>query len=110
MRFTFGRKQLATVALIAGAAIGGAGIAAAATGNSTPADPTTPAVPAASTGDQTGVDHSNNDPTHEAGESPEREAAETAGHMGGGGDHHSNTNAAGNSFSGKVVSTRTYSA
>ena len=49
-------------------------------------------VPAA--GDPVGVDQSNSDPAHEATESPEPEAAETAGHMGGGGDHHSNTDAA----------------
>lgn len=94
MKFTIGRKKLATAALVAGAAIGGAGIAAAATGTTTPADPAAPATPAAPANDQTGVDHSNNDPTHEAGESPDREAAETAGHMGGGGDHHSNTDPA----------------
>ena len=90
MKLKLGRKQLATAAIVAGAAIGGAGIAAAATGNTTPANPVTPAA----TDDQTGVDHSNNDPAHEAGESADREAAETAGHSGGDGDHHSNTDAA----------------
>lgn len=97
MRIKFGRRQLATAALVAGAAIGGAGIAAAATGTTTPTSPAAPtpadpAVPAA--GDPVGVDQSNSDPTHEASESAEREAAETYGHMGGGGDHHSNTDAA----------------
>lgn len=94
MKLKLGRKQMATVAIVAGAAIGGAGIAAAATGNTTPANPVTPAAPATSTDDQIGVDHSNNDPAHEAGEPADREAAETPGRSGGNGDHHSNTDAA----------------
>ena len=95
MRFSLGRRQLATVALVVGAAIGGAGIAAAATGTTTPTNPPT-STPAGSATAPTGgaVDHSNEDPAHEATETPEREAAETAGHMGGGGVHHSNTDPA----------------
>ena len=95
MKFTLGRRQLATIGLVVGAAIGGVGIANAATGTTTPTDPavTTPVDPAAPAAG-TGVDQSNNDPTHEATESAEREAAETAGRVGGGGNHHSNTDAA----------------
>src|SRR5258706_7096597 len=97
VKFSLSRKKLATVALVASAAIGGAGIATAATGTTTPTSPAAPATPATDSADtQTGVDQSNNDPTHEAGESAEREAAETAGQGGGGGrgDHHSNTDPA----------------
>jgi hypothetical protein len=98
MKFTLGRRQLATIGLVVGAAIGGVGIANAATSATTPTDPavTTPADPAAPAAPAagTGVDQSNNDPTHEATESADREANETAGKMGGGGNHHSNTDAA----------------
>ena len=96
MKFSLGRRQLATIGLVVGAAIGGVGIANAATGTTTPTDPavTTPVDPAAPAAG-TGVDQSNSDPTHEATESADREAAETAGQGGfGGGNHHSNTDAA----------------
>jgi hypothetical protein len=57
----------------------------------------TPSQPATSTADTTvGKDTSNNDPTHEAGESATVEAAETAGkghgEGGPGGDHHGHSN------------------
>ncbi len=107
------RKRLITVGLFAGAVVGSAGIASALTSSST----TTPSTPSANTvdadpasGTGTGVDTSNTDPTHEAGESAQHEADETAGKIGHGhgdhgkgdgdgdhgkgGDHHSNTDAA----------------
>jgi hypothetical protein len=95
MNLTSSRKRLATLGIAAGVVLGSAGVVSAVTG--TTPDATTPdSVPAAAPA--AGVDTSNSDPTHEAGESAEREAAETAGggrdHGAGDGHHHSNTDAA----------------
>jgi hypothetical protein len=66
------RKRLITAALVAGALVGSAGVAAAATSSTT-----TTQAPAAADG--TAKVGSNEDPTHEASETPEQEAAEDAG-------------------------------
>jgi hypothetical protein len=93
------QKSLVGAALVgstmAGGAVGAAlfgGSAGAQTTTTVTPDPAaTPSTPGGS------VDRSNNDPAHEAGETPEQEAAETAGGGHGGfgrGDHLSNHDAA----------------
>ena len=96
------RKKWITAAVAAGALIGSAGIASALGGSSPKVGNTdTTVITAAAAGTGTGTDtatpHRNEDPTHEASETPAREADEAAGKgFGGGprGDHHSNTDAA----------------
>ena len=58
---------------VMGGVIGAAMVGASAASNATPAAATAPAAPAA------GTFHSNEDPSHEAGESAAREAAENNG-------------------------------
>ena len=106
------RKALITGGLAVGAMLGSAGVVSALTKSSdapapavtdtnTPTDSGTATDPGTETdtdtgtdaGTGTGVDQSNNDPTHEAGESAEQQAAETAGrgpgrHVG----HHGHSN------------------
>lgn len=101
------RRRIVTGAIALGALLGSGAIANALTNPSTPATPAqvvggsaaeTPSTPVA------GEDQSNNDPSHEAGETADHEAEETAGRGGhrhdgdggDGGDHggHSNTDAA----------------
>ncbi|MCU1459760.1 MAG: hypothetical protein JWL73_3852 [Actinomycetia bacterium] len=74
--------------MLAGGAVGAVVFAA---GSSSAA--TTPTSTTAVTG-TTGVDNSNKDPAHEAGESATRAADEKAGKVGGGPDGHSNTDPA----------------
>lgn len=95
------RKKWITAAVAAGALIGSAGIASALGGSSPKVGNTDNTVMTAAAGTGTGTDtatpHRNEDPTHEASETPAREADEAAGKgFGGGprGDHHSNTDAA----------------
>ena len=98
MQISITRKRLVTAAIAAGALIGSAGIASAVTGSTdtSPSAPATGASPGATTapGAATApaVDNSNKDPKHEAGESTQREADETAGKMGHGGGLHGRSN------------------
>jgi len=74
MNWTHSRKWLVAGAIAAGAGLGAFGIAGAATSSST----STPAA----TKPSTGKFQSNEDPTHEKGESAQREADENAGKFG----------------------------
>ena len=95
MNLSSSRKRLITVGIAAGAFLGSAGLVSAIGKPSatTPTAVTDTVAPAAAPA--AGTDTSNSDPTHEAGESADREAAETAGggfgHKDGG---HSNTDPA----------------
>src|SRR5436853_178118 len=84
------RKMVVTIgaSLLAGGAMGlalfGPSLAGAATGTTNPPPATAPSASGAS-----GGFHSNEDPAHEAAESPEREAEENSGKaFHGGGGHH----------------------
>ena len=71
-------RKTALGAAIVGAALVGGAVGATLIGSAGAQD-----TPTTSTTVTTGVDHSNQDPTHEASESAQREADETAGKMGG---------------------------
>ena len=74
-------RTVAIGALGLGLALGGFTVANAASSTTTTPSTTNPSTGAAT------APHSNEDPTHETGESAEREAAEAAGKVGGPGDH-----------------------
>jgi hypothetical protein len=90
------RKGALGAAMVAATLTGGV-IGASLVGSAsaqTPAPTTTTTAPATGGASASGGDHSNTDPAHEAAESPQREADETAGKLGGGHRGHSNTDPA----------------
>ncbi len=80
------RRKWVTIAIATGALIGSAGIAGAVTASSTTTSP--------SPSSATPTPHFNTDPTHEAGESAQRQADEASGKAGFGRGGHSNTDPA----------------
>jgi hypothetical protein len=88
------RKAAMGVALVGTTLTGGALGAALISGIATAQTPTSTVAPTAPGAPSAGIDSSNSDATHEAGESAQREADETAGKVGEGQGGHSNTDPA----------------
>jgi hypothetical protein len=90
-------RKFAFGAAIIGATLTGGAVGVSLLGGAANAQTPVTTVPASATpatGSSTGVDTSNSDATHEAGESAQREADETAGIVGGGKHGPSNTDPA----------------